>query len=102
MISSFFKYFCHEDFRPSLQDALTHCGDATYAIGDSVAYRAAGKFKTEEFLIKEEGHTFGLELVSLCMLIKSVPFVTHWINMCAHEKTGSWFLVSLPLGDQCM
>ena len=46
------KYFCYEDFRPSLQDALTHCGDATSAIGDSVVYRAAGKFKTEEFLIR--------------------------------------------------
>ena len=53
-------------------------------------------------LDKKECHTFGLELISLCMLIKSVPFVTHWINMCAHEKTGSWFLVSLPLGDQCI
>ena len=45
----FFKYFCYED---SLQDALTNCGDATSAIGDSVAYLAAGKFKTEEFLIR--------------------------------------------------
>ena len=51
-ISPFFQILLPRRFRPSLQDALTHCGDATYAIGDSVVYRAAGKFQTEEFLIR--------------------------------------------------
>ena len=42
------------DLCPFPRVILAHCEDAAPAIGDRVAYRAAGKFKTE-FLIKRSG-----------------------------------------------